>query len=85
MSERHTGDVTLPDGRIVHGSVDSVYDGGWGGTGGGDILSVYIEWPSGEELTEEEYNEDLGDCYLHEYVTERLLLVPGEPLADDWL
>jgi hypothetical protein len=69
MTWIYSGDVTLPDGRIVHGRVlasvafqDNALD----------IDDVQLEWKDGEALTADEYNEDLGDSFLHEYVTDKL-------------
>lgn len=71
----HVGDITLPDDRIVHGKIVSSYDRG---TGAVDVTHMTFEWLDGDALTDDEYNEDLGGVYLHDYVTDALLLLPGE-------
>lgn len=71
----HIGDVILPDGRIVHGEVKATYEHD---TNSVDVYEVKLSWPDGNELTEDEYNEDLGGVYLHEFATDELLLTRGE-------
>jgi len=76
MTWVYSGDVTLPDGRIVHGRVlasvayheDDL-----------DIDDVQLEWKDGDELTADEFNEVVGDSYLHEYVTDKLCDGAPEP------
>lgn len=78
----HIGEVTLPDGRVVRGRLVSFRE--WD-TNATNIISVDLEWAkSGEPLTGDEYNEDLDGAYLHELVTDALLLLPGE-MPDDIL
>lgn len=72
----HIGDVILPDGRSVHGRLVSSYE--WD-TGATTVVDLRLEWTGGDELTGDEYNEDLGGAYLHDYVSDALLLLPGEP------
>lgn len=74
----HEGDVTLPDGRIVHGRVAVSYERD---TNAVNILHYDLSWFEGEELTADEYNEDLGNIYLHEFVVDKLMLV--EPYYKD--
>lgn len=72
------GDVVLPDGRVVHGRVVATYERDTNAT---NVLTVVLSWPDGSWLTSNEYNEDLGNIYLHEFVTDALLLTKGEYLA----
>jgi hypothetical protein len=69
------GDVVLPGGRIVHGRIVAAYERDTNAT---NVLSVDLSWPDGEELTDDEYNEDLGYAYLHEFATDALLLMRPE-------
>ena len=79
------GEVTLPDGRKVYGCVIGVP------TGPGyllDVKDVELYWVDKngeytEEVTAEEGNIELGDCYLHEYVTD-YLLANVEPDEEDY-
>lgn len=71
----YVGDVQLPDKRIVHGHVLTSHE--WD-TNSTNIVSIILEWPDGNVLTDSEYNEDLGVVFLHEYVTDALLLTKPE-------
>lgn len=66
----HVGDITLPDGRIVHGRIVTTWERD---TNAVNIRSCALEWPDGIDLTLDEYDEDLGGVYLHEYVIDELL------------
>jgi len=74
----HYGDVTLPDGRVVTGQITGYAEHS---TGAYIVIDerTQLEWKDGAELTADEYNERVGGCYLHEFITDRLLEMPGEP------
>jgi hypothetical protein len=65
----HSGEVVLPDGRIIWGRVSAHYDGNWwSGTGAYEIdeESVELEWIVGKdgkegELTADDMNEEIVD------------------------
>lgn len=71
----HIGDVELPDKRLVHGHLIATHEFDTNAT---NIVSIVLDWPDGEALSADEYNEDLGGIYLHEYVTDALLLTKPE-------
>lgn len=71
----HIGYVGLPDGRVVVGTVVATRERD---TNAVNVQSVELSWEDGEPLTAEQYNENVGDSYLHEFVTDRLLMVPPE-------
>lgn len=71
----HIGYVVLPDGRVVVGTVTATHERD---TNAVNVQSVDLAWEDGEPLTADEYNEDLGETYLHEFVTDKLLLMPAE-------
>lgn len=72
----YAGDITLPDGRIVHGRLSTAYERD---TNAINVHQCDLWWLDGDELTADEYNEDLGGVYLHEFVTDALLLNTPEP------
>lgn len=77
MSAYYYGEVTLPDGRRVTGTVYVRPDGP------GPICEVVdfeFEWTdSGQPLTNAELHEDIvpGEHFLHEYAVE-MILAHGE-------
>lgn len=71
----HTGDIALPDGRIVHGRIVTTWERDTNAT---NVHRCRLEWLDGDELTADEYNEDLGGVYLHEFVTDELLKMKPE-------
>lgn len=81
MTQVYSGDVTLPDGRIVHGRVLASVDYG---TNALEVDSVRIEWKDGDELTDDEYDENLNGVFLHEYVTDELCAGTPEPYEPDY-
>ncbi len=76
----HIGDVVLPDGRVVHGRIVATYERDTNAT---NIDQVDLSWSNGDALTAAEYNEDLGVGYLHELVTDAVLLMQPED-DDPW-
>ena len=72
------GDVEFPDGRVVYGVINTSTE--WD-TNAINILSCDIYWKNGEALTADEYNEDVGGMFLHEFVTDALLMT--EPFYED--
>ena len=63
--------VTLPDGRTVLARVVATHEFDTNDT---NIISCDLSWPNGEPLTADEYNEDLGGVYLHEFATDKALM-----------
>lgn len=74
----YTGDIILPDGRVVHGRVATSYESD---TNAVNVHRCDLSWPDGDDLTADEYNEDLGGVYLHEFAVDALLL--KTPEGDD--
>ena len=74
----YEGNVELPDGRTVYGLINTSAESD---TNAVNILSCDLYWLSGEALTADEYNEEIGGAFLHEFVTDALLLT--EPFYED--
>lgn len=76
----YSGMVTLPDGRRVVGTLEGYVEyhtDSWVTT------DLRLEWADGTPLTEEEENMPFKDTHLHEWVEERLLLLPPDLPDDD--
>lgn len=70
----YEGDAILPGGRGIHGKITTTYESDTNVT---NVLSCDLSWPNGDPLTADEDNEDLGGIYLHEFVTDALMLLPA--------
>lgn len=78
----YSGDVVLPDGRTVHGRAATTYERA---TNAVVVHFVDLAWLDGEPLTADEYNTELGEHgYLHEFITDKLLLVKPEDEYFPW-
>lgn len=83
MSMITTGNVTLPDGRVVHAVQRWKQEWVDGHSFALNQISIEIKWLDGTPLKTDEYNEKVAPgYYLHEWVGERLILTGNTETED---
>jgi hypothetical protein len=76
----YRGIIALPDGRRVVGHLEGYVEYS---TDRWETTDLYLAWEDGTPLTEEEENEEIAGAYLHEWVEDRLLLLPPELVGSE--